>query len=68
MHNFSLLSADRVTHVKVVAVALVCAMMVAGIGLAARITDPSAEGRVEATAIKPGKPLTAAAGEPRTIR
>jgi len=67
MHNFSLLSADRVTHVKVV-VALVCAMMVAGIGLAAWITDPFAQGRVEATVIKPGKPLTAAAGEPRTIR
>ena len=41
MNNFSLLTADRATHLKVVAVALVCAMMVAGIGLAARVTDHS---------------------------
>ena len=70
MNNFSLLTADRVTHLKVVAVALVCAMMVAGIGLTARLTDgsASADGRLEATVIKPGKPVTASVGEPRTIR
>jgi hypothetical protein len=68
MNNFSLFSADRMTHVKVVAVALVCATLVAGIGLAARITDESADGRLEATVIKAGKPLTASTGEPRTIR
>jgi hypothetical protein len=70
MNNFSLLTADRVTHLKVVAVALFCAMMVAGIGLAARIADQSvtADARLEATVIKPGKPVTASAGEPRTIR
>jgi hypothetical protein len=68
MNNFSLLSADRMTHVKVVAVALVCATLVAGIGLAARVTDESADGRLEATVIKAGKPLTASTGEPRTIR
>jgi hypothetical protein len=68
MNNFSLFSADRMTHVKVVAVALVCATLVAGIGLAARVTDESADGRLEATVIKAGKPLTASSGEPRTIR
>jgi hypothetical protein len=68
MNNFSLFSADRMTHVKVVAVALVCATLVAGIGLAARVTDESADGRLEATVIKAGKPLTASTGEPRTIR
>ena len=70
MNNFSLLTADRATHLKVVAVALVCAMMVAGIGLAARVTDQSAasDGRLEATVIKPGTPVTASASEPRTIR
>jgi hypothetical protein len=52
------------THVKVVAVALVCATLVAGIGLAARVTDESADGRLEATVIKAGKPLTASTGEP----
>jgi signal transduction histidine kinase len=70
MNNFSLLTADRATHLKVVAVALVCAMMVAGVGLAARVTDQSAaaDGRLEATVIKPGAPITALASEARTIR
>jgi hypothetical protein len=70
MNNFSLLTADRATHLKVVAVALVCAMMVAGVGLAARVTDQSAaaDGRLEATVIKPGAPVTALASEARTIR
>ncbi len=68
MNNFSLLTADRITHVKVVAVALVCAMV--GIGLAARLNDQSALGdaRLEATVIKAGKPVTASAGERSTIR
>ena len=50
MSNFSMFTADRMTHLKVVAVALVCATLVAGIGVAARVTDSSAtDGRVEAT-------------------
>lgn len=70
MNNFSLLTADRATHLKVVAVALVCAMMVAGIGLAARVSDQFAatDARLEATVIKPATPITALASEPRTIR
>jgi len=46
------------------------AMMVAGIGLAARVTDQFAasDGRLEATVIKPGAPVTASVSEPRTIR
>jgi len=45
-------------------------MMVAGVGLAARVTDQSAaaDGRLEATVIKPGAPVTALASEARTIR
>jgi hypothetical protein len=35
MNNFSLLAADRLTHLKVVAVALVFATLVVGIGFAA---------------------------------
>jgi hypothetical protein len=66
MNNFSLLTADRATHLKVVAVALVCAMLVAGVGLAARVAD--ADGRLEATVIKPATPVTASVSEPRTIR
>ena len=42
MNNFSMFTADRMTHVKIVAMALVCATLVAGIGVAARVTDASA--------------------------
>jgi ABC-type proline/glycine betaine transport system permease subunit len=65
MNNFSMLSADRMTHLKVVAMALVCATLVAGIGVAARVTD---DGRIEATVVKASKPMTASKSEDRTIR
>ncbi|HEY6992287.1 MAG TPA: hypothetical protein VH397_01125 [Xanthobacteraceae bacterium] len=70
MNNFSMISADRMTHLKVVAVALVCATLVAGIGVAARVTDssPALDGRTEVTIVKAGKPMTAATTEGRTIR
>jgi hypothetical protein len=68
MNNFSLLAANRMAHLRVVAVALVCATLVAGIGLAARVTDfGTADGRQKATVIKAGKSVTAS-GETRTIR
>ncbi|HEY7662101.1 MAG TPA: hypothetical protein VH934_03140 [Xanthobacteraceae bacterium] len=70
MNNFSMFTADRMTHLRVVAVGLLCATLVAGIGVAARVTDgsPAADGRVEATVIKASKPVTAATAEDRTIR
>jgi len=52
MNNFSMLGADRMTHLKVVAMALVCATLVAGIGVAARVTDGAGDGRVEVTVVK----------------
>jgi type 1 fimbriae regulatory protein FimB/type 1 fimbriae regulatory protein FimE len=51
---------STVTQLKVVMVALVCATLVVGIGLAASVSAGGLE--------KPGKPVTAAVGEPRTIR
>ena len=68
MNNFSMLGADRMTHLKVVAMALVCATLVAGIGVAARVTDGASDGRVEVTVVKAGKPMTASMSEDRTIR
>jgi hypothetical protein len=68
MNNFSMFTADRMTHLKVVAVALVCATLVAGLGVAARVADGSTDGRLEATVIKAGKPVTASTSESRTIR
>ena len=68
MNNFSMFTADRMTHLKVVAVALVCATLVADLGVAARVADGATDGRLEATVIKAGKPVTASTSEPRTIR
>jgi hypothetical protein len=68
MNNFSMLGADRITHLKVVAMALVCATLVAGIGVAARVTDGASDGRVEVTVVKASKPMTASTSEDRTIR
>ena len=72
MNNSSLLTADRMTHLKIVVMALVCATLVAGVGIAARVTDGTTGigGRLEATGpvIKAAKPVTASTGEDSTIR
>ena len=73
MNNTSLFTADRMTHLKIVVLSLLCATLVAGIGVASRITDSSmtgSNGRLEATApiIKAGKPVTASTSADRTIR
>jgi len=72
MNNSSLLTADRMTHLKIVVVSLVCATLVAGIGVAARVSDSVAGGsggaRMEATVVKAGKPMTASSGETSTVR
>jgi hypothetical protein len=49
MKNATLLTADRTTHVKIVAVALALATLVSGIALAARVNV--AHGQGEATAL-----------------
>jgi hypothetical protein len=67
MTNFSLFTADRTTHLKIVVVSLLCALIVAGIGVAARVDGDSA-GHLEATVVKAGKPVTATAAQNRTIR
>jgi hypothetical protein len=68
MNNSSLFTADRMTHLKIVVVSLVCATLVAGIGVAARVTDGAGDGRIEATVVKASKPMTASKSEDRTIR
>ncbi len=55
--NFSLLTADRVTHLKIVAVALVAATVVTVVGLKARVGDPNLAAKAPAMEIvKVGKP------------
>jgi hypothetical protein len=70
MNNSSMFTADRLTHLKIVVVALVAAITVATVGITARVTGgsgPSA-GQIEATVIKAGKPLTAQSDTGRQIR
>jgi hypothetical protein len=66
MNNSSLLTADPMTHLKIVVVSLLCATLVAGVGLAGRMTDHAAS--VEATVVKATKPVTAATRQDRAIR
>ena len=69
MNNSTLLTADRTTHLKIVVLALVCATLVAGIGVASRITETTV-GRLEATApvVEFAPPITAATREHTFIR
>ena len=55
--NHSIYSADRATHLKVVVVALVAGIMVAGVGIAARLTSDDGYTQT-ARVIKADKPMT----------
>jgi hypothetical protein len=68
LHNSTLLNADRMTHLKIVVVALMCATLVAGVGVAARVTDGSGTAGMEATVVKVGAPVTASTSLERTVR
>ncbi|HEY7298190.1 MAG TPA: hypothetical protein VH684_09675 [Xanthobacteraceae bacterium] len=63
MSNAFMLTADRITHVKIVVVSLVCATLVASIGIAARVTDGIASTRrLEVIVISAGAPVVASSG------
>ena len=69
--NHSLVTADRTTHLKIVAVSLVAAIAVIMVGVTARVTDTSgATAKYEAGApvLKAGKPAVITAREASTIR
>ena len=66
MNNSSMFTADRGTHLKIVVVSLICATIVAGIGIGARVSVPN--GRTEATVITVGKPVTAQTNDGTSIR
>jgi hypothetical protein len=64
-----MITADRNTHLKIVVVSLVCATLVAGIGIAARVTDTiTADGRMQASVVKVAPPVTAANTDANTVR
>jgi hypothetical protein len=63
MNNTSISTADRVTHLKIVVLALIGATVVAGIGIAARKTDgTTAGGRLDASVIRAGTTVAASNG------
>jgi hypothetical protein len=69
--NFSFSTCDRATHVKVVAVALVAAILVAVGGIYARIGDAAdltAGTKTNATVVKAGKPAVYSTRNDSTIR
>ncbi|HYI29305.1 MAG TPA: hypothetical protein VD863_15810 [Bradyrhizobium sp.] len=65
--NHSIYSADRSTHLKIVVVALVAGIAVAGFGISARVT--SDEGYTQtARVLKAGKPVAITSAETSTVR
>jgi hypothetical protein len=65
--NHSIYSADRMTHLKIVVVALVAGIAVASFGVSARIN--SDEGYTQtAHVIKAGKPVTITSSDHSVVR
>ena len=62
--NHSIHSADRSTHLKIVVVALVAGIVVAGVGISARNTDYTQTARV----IKAGKPVALTSSDTSIVR
>jgi hypothetical protein len=70
MNNYTLATADRRTHLKIVAVSLIAGIAVVAIGIAARPELPDMSTRLEARApvLKPGKPVVWTRADQVTIR
>ncbi len=70
--NSSLWSADRMTHIKIVAVSLVMAgIVVVAVGSGVRITDAnsiSARNYTDPVVIKAGQPISVSKADVSTIR
>jgi hypothetical protein len=69
--NHSLVTADRATHLKIVAVALVAAITVVAVGIAARVSDmdtQSARNAANGPVMKAGQPATFTKSDGVTIR
>jgi L-asparaginase/Glu-tRNA(Gln) amidotransferase subunit D len=64
--NHSIYSADRMTHLKIVVVALVAGIVVAGLGISARST--SDDYTQTAHVIKAGKPVVITSSDASTVR
>ena len=65
--NHSIYSADRSTHLKIVVVALVAGIVVAGLGITARTSSDDGYAR-SAHVIKAGKPVTVTSTNASMVR
>jgi hypothetical protein len=69
--NTSMFTADRTTHLKIVIVALLAAILVAGIGVTAKLADYGSNMsslQASGPAFKAGQPVTAATSDAIAIR
>jgi hypothetical protein len=70
MNNYTLKTADRLTHVKIVAMSLIAGIIVVSVGIAARPSLPDMSTQLEARApvLKAGQPVIWTSHETSTIR
>ena len=65
--NHSIYSADRTTHLKIVVVALVAAIMVAGFGISVRTFSDDGDTQVTRV-VKAGKPVVVTSSDASMVR
>jgi hypothetical protein len=65
--NHSIYSADRTTHLKIVVVALIAGIVVAGFGISARTNSDDGYTQT-ARVIKAGKPVTLTSSDMAVVR
>jgi hypothetical protein len=66
--NHSIHSADRSTHLKIVVVALIAGIAVAGFGIAARTNSDFTQTAQSTHVMKAGKPVVVTSSDVSTIR
>jgi hypothetical protein len=70
MNNYTINTADRLTHLKIVVVSLIAGIAVVGVGIAARPTLPDMSTQLEARApvLKATKPVVWTRADHITVR
>jgi hypothetical protein len=66
--NHSIHSADRATHLKIVVVALVAGIVVAGLGISARTNGDYTQTAQSTHVVKAGKPVVVTSSDAMLIR